>query len=197
MYALILTRETVTFKDSLLKGETMSQISHISRPVDFIDTTIRPIVEAQDWVGPEGEDERYSPNQLIGAYRAGYTSGIEAAFQAGQNWINQVRTENAERAGRHTRQILEWLLNEGFHPTRAILNQSEFDSPEVLIFLPVTEFAGDRLDGLYSKLREFEEKVSDAQYRLRYTLTDDGPDVDSDVLAADGWLLYHTFFEKA
>ncbi len=175
----------------------MSDINHISSPVDFIDTKIRPNVEVQDWVGPEGSEERYSPNQLIGAHRAGYTSGIEAAFKAGQNWINQIRVENAERAGRHTRQLLSWLLNEGFHPTRAILNQMEFDSSEVLIFFPVDELASDRFDGLYSKIRDFEEKLSEAQYRLRYTLTDDGNDVDSDVLAADGWLLYHTYFEKA
>jgi hypothetical protein len=174
----------------------MSHTSHISSPVEFIDTKIRPNVEVQDWVGPVGSEERYSPNQLIGAYRAGYTSGIEAAFQAGQNWINQIRMENAERAGQHTRQILEWLLNEGFHPTRAILNQTEFDSPEVLIFLPVDEFASDHFDGLYSKLREYEEKVSEAQYRLRFMFTDDGPDIDSDLLAADGWLLYHTYLQK-
>lgn len=175
----------------------MSHTSHTPRAIDFIETKIRPNVEAQDWVGPEGGDERYSPNQLIGAYRAGYTSGIEAAFQAGQNWINQVRTENANRAGQHTRQVLDWLLNEGFHPKRAILNQTEFDSPEVLIFFPVDELTSNQFDGLYSALRAFEEKVSDEQYRLRFTLTDDGPDVDGDVLAADGWLLYHTYFEKA
>jgi len=174
----------------------MSQTSQVPTPTALINKHILPNVDILDWVGPKNGEDSYSPNQVIGAYRAGYTSGIESAFQAGQDWINQVREKNAELAGAHTRLLLEWLQERGFHPTRAILNQSIFDSPEVLIFLPVDEYVSDNFDGIYSLIREFEEKWSDSQYRLRYTITDEGPEVNDDLLAADGYILHHTFLQK-
>jgi hypothetical protein len=166
--------------------KTMSDSKYV-----IADERIRPQVDPPDWVQPGGGDDRYGPDQVIGAYKAGVTTGIEGAFSAGQEWIRKTREHNAANAGQHTRMLLDRLLERGLHPLAAILNDSRFDAPEVMIVLPIDEYAGEDFTGMYSVIGELERQWTEPNYAISFSFTYQSDNLNYDLLKADGFKHFH------
>lgn len=157
---------------------------------------IRPNVDPIDWSDPEPGDERYSPNQMISAWKAGVTTGIESAFAATQEWFARKREENITKAAAHTHTILQWLIQKGLHPISARLNEARFDAPEVLVLLPPEEYAGRQFEGVYDYVGERENEWRTPEYMIHFSFSYVGENFNEDLLKADGYLRYHTFLGK-
>jgi hypothetical protein len=157
-----------------------------------IATRIKAKVDPADWIFSGPGEDRYSSDQMVGAYRAGVTTGIESAFAAGQDWIRETRERNTVSAGSHTRHVLDFLISREMHPISALLNETNFDAPEVLIILPLEEYTGDCFDGTYSVIHELEEQWREPNYAIRFSFAFNR-DLDQNLLRADGFTKYHKY----
>lgn len=159
----------------------------------IVEKEIRPDVDPFDWVHPGDRDDRYGPDQVIGAYKAGVTTGIEGAFAAGQEWIRKARERNAASAGQHTRIMLDRLMDRGLHPLAAILNDTKFDAPEVMIVLPADEYVGEAFTGMYSVVGELERQWTEPNYAISFAFTYQGDNLNYDLLRTDGFNRFHRY----
>ncbi len=134
----------------------------------IVDEKIRPDVDPQDWVHPGDGDDRYGPDQLTAAH-------------------------NAKRAGYHTRTVLDRLMDRGLHPLAAILNDTKFDAPEVMIVLPADEYVGEAFTGMYSVVGELERQWTEPNYAISFAFTYQGDNLNYDLLSADGFNRFHRY----
>jgi len=160
----------------------MSQTEH-----QFVETEIKPLVAADDWVGPEPGDERYGPNQMIGSFNAGIKTGFDRIAAL----ADQQFEENRQKAGVLTRSVLEELTSKSFHPEFARLKIASWDEFEVLIALPKKEFLSDALLPLFDFTTELEQRVTDASFSIVFHFFGKGENYNEKKVLSDGYLYSH------
>lgn len=160
--------------------------------LNYVEKRIRPVVNPKDWIDPEPGDDRYGPDQMVGAFRAGVATGVERVFEASQHWMQHMREQNAAKAAAHTGVVLDFLRSKGLHPKSAILDPRRFDVPRVMILLPLEEYAGEGFKGVFSFVAERETAWREKDYEIQFMFAHGGDTLNHDLLRADGFTLHYT-----
>jgi hypothetical protein len=157
------------------------------RKMNIVERDIRPLVDRDDWTDPEPGDDRYSTNQMVGAFNAGKVFGMENAVAEMQNWMNHTLVANAAKAAHLTHILLEWLNARNIHPTAALLKDERFDAPEVMFVVPVAEFTGPQFEGVYEYIGEREHEWEEPNFNISFSFCWKEPELDMELLRSDGF----------
>lgn len=159
---------------------------------EMVEKSILPVVPIEDWVDPKPGESHWSANQLIVANEPGVNAGAGKAVVAHRVWAGSIGEKNIDKAGNHTRHILDFLHRKGMHPKSAILNTTQFNCLRVLILLPLEEYVGEVFKGVYSEVGKRELEWEESNYSIEFMFSSFDGNINEGLLRADGFILHHT-----
>lgn len=149
--------------------------------------TLRTQIEPRNWEITISRDKYYTSDEVIDAYLHGKKTGLESL----QKVVLKTLSDNINKTGNFTSEIIEYCEKEGFTPNAAFLKILSWDSFKILITLPEEEYLSNKFLKIYEYISKFEEKVNNELYRIEISFVETNG-LDINCVQSDGFILKHT-----
>ena len=149
-----------------------------------IDTEILPHVEVSDWKGPQPGEEHYSSNQVIAAFNAGVSKGVDNASKL----IQEQFQRNLEVAATATKKLVEKMGTLNLRPTSARLRVESWDFFEILVTLPEKDWLSDAAMEMLDYSATVEQEAESELFHLVLHFCGVGEVFNQNLVEADGYV---------
>lgn len=148
---------------------------------------INEILAPANWEFTSQKEKLFSSDHVIDAYLKGKNEGLEEA----QKLVLEKLVANISKTGKHTTEILSFLKKKKFNPISAFLKINSWDDFTIMIVMPQNEFLDEKIIPVYDFISEFENKVAEDFYHIRFAICDTADKVDESYVRSDGYVLKH------
>jgi hypothetical protein len=149
--------------------------------------TLRTQAEPRNWEITISKDKYYTSDEVIDAYLHGKKTGLESL----QKVVLNTLSDNINKTGNYTTEIIEYYEKEGFNPKATFLKILSWDNYKILITIPEKEYLSDKFLQIYEYISKFEEKINNELYRLEISFVETNG-LDINCVQSDGFILKHT-----